>query len=67
MAKTSWDAIVVGAGLSGMMAALDLARRGHEVLLVERHARAGGRCGSFELDGYRFTIGCNDFGARCAK
>ncbi|WP_437906049.1 FAD-dependent oxidoreductase [Sorangium sp. So ce327] len=64
MAETHWDAIVVGAGLSGMTASLELARRGCKVLLVERLARAGGRCGAFELEGHRFTVGCNDFGAR---
>src|SRR5689334_5888294 len=64
MKETLRDAIVVGAGLAGMTAALRLARSGKTVLLLDRRPTAGGRCGSFELDGYRFTIGCNDFGAR---
>jgi hypothetical protein len=62
----TYDAMVVGGGLSGMMAALELAGSGYRVVLAERCPRLGGRCGSFELDGHRFTIGCNDFGSRIA-
>jgi phytoene dehydrogenase-like protein len=58
------DAIVVGAGLAGLTAAIRLAQAGRSVLVLDRCRRAGGRCGTFELDGLRFTIGCNDFGAR---
>ena len=61
------DAIVVGAGLSGMMAALCLAIEGKSVLIVDRRSAPGGKCGTFECDGYRFTIGCNDFGGRIAR
>lgn len=61
------DAIVVGAGLSGMTAAICLARAGKSVLVLDRCERPGGRCGTFELDGHRFTIGCNDFGARIVR
>jgi phytoene dehydrogenase-like protein len=59
-----WDAIVVGAGLAGLTAALELSSRGRRVLVLDRRAEPGGRCGHFTLDGYQFTRGCNDFGAR---
>jgi heterodisulfide reductase subunit A len=39
-------ALVVGGGISGMTAALELARRGFEVVLVEREKRLGGLVGS---------------------
>lgn len=67
MREERFDAIVVGAGLSGLTAAIGLSRAGKSVLVVDRCARPGGRCGTFELDGRRFTIGCNDFGARIAS
>ncbi|MCB9647556.1 MAG: NAD(P)/FAD-dependent oxidoreductase [Deltaproteobacteria bacterium] len=64
MISATRDAIVVGAGLAGMTAALELARSGQRVLVVDRRPVAGGRCGIWEIDGHRFTVGCNDFGRR---
>ncbi|MGW4844379.1 phytoene desaturase family protein [Nocardia brasiliensis] len=56
------DAIVVGAGLAGLTAATTLQAAGHQVTLIERADRVGGLCGCHTLDGYPFTIACNDFG-----
>jgi len=36
-----WDAIILGAGAAGMMAAIEAARRGRRVLVID-HARAAG-------------------------
>ncbi|MGZ4666331.1 MAG: phytoene desaturase family protein [Frankiaceae bacterium] len=49
--------VVVGAGLSGLAAALHLAGAGREVSVVEREPRPGGRCGLLERDGFRFDTG----------
>jgi heterodisulfide reductase subunit A len=38
----SFDALVVGAGIAGLQAALDLADQGFQVLVVERQASIGG-------------------------
>lgn len=43
---------VVGAGLAGLRAASELARQGHEVIVFEARARAGGRVGGEWCDGH---------------
>ncbi len=57
------DAIIMGAGLAGLVAGLHLQQDGHRVLMLERREVPGGLCGTRVLDGYEFVIGCNDFGA----
>lgn len=43
MEKIQVDALVVGGGIAGMQAALDLADQGHQVALVEREPSIGGK------------------------
>ncbi|MCV7230742.1 phytoene desaturase family protein [Mycolicibacterium komossense] len=49
--------VVVGAGLSGLSAALQLAGRGHAVTVVERADHPGGRVGRADIAGYRIDTG----------
>ncbi|CAM5655020.1 D-amino acid dehydrogenase [Streptomyces griseorubiginosus] len=49
--------VVVGAGLSGLAAALHLLGAGRRVTLVERDATPGGRAGLLVRDGYRIDTG----------
>ncbi|KMO71994.1 phytoene desaturase [Mycobacterium sp. BK558] len=49
--------VVVGAGLSGLAAALHLAGRGRDVTVVERGAHPGGRVGREDIGGYRIDTG----------
>ena len=49
--------VVIGAGLGGLSAACHLTGAGHEVTVLEREARPGGRAGLLELGGYRFDTG----------
>ena len=41
--RTDYDVIVIGAGISGLAAAQDLANRGADVLVIEARDRTGGR------------------------
>ncbi|MER6013177.1 phytoene desaturase family protein [Streptomyces bluensis] len=49
--------VVVGAGLSGLSAALHLLGSGRRVTVVERDALPGGRAGRRDLGGYRIDTG----------
>jgi phytoene desaturase len=49
--------VVIGAGLSGLSAALHLAGRGRSVTVVERHPFPGGRMGQADIAGYRIDTG----------
>lgn len=55
------DAIVVGAGISGLFAATDLAARGHRVLVLEHDHQAGGLMAGMRRHGFHFDVGCQSF------
>lgn len=54
---TTTRAVVIGGGLGGLSAALELARRGFDVTLLERHAEVGGKASSRSWNGYRWDEG----------
>jgi phytoene desaturase len=51
------DIIVIGAGFAGLAAAIRLQAQGHQVLLVERRERVGGRAYQLVDRGYVFDMG----------
>ncbi|MDG1082706.1 MAG: phytoene desaturase [Planktotalea sp.] len=50
-------AIVIGAGLGGLSAAMRLGAKGYAVTVLDRLDRTGGRGSSIEQDGHRFDLG----------
>ncbi len=50
-------ALVIGAGVGGLTAAMKLRHAGLTVDLYEKQAGPGGRCGRVEFDGFRFDLG----------
>jgi C-3',4' desaturase CrtD len=64
---TRCDAVVIGAGIAGLTAAAELARRGIRTVVVERHNVPGGCASFYQRDGYRFDVGATlvgGFGSR---
>jgi len=51
------DAIVIGSGIGGLVAASLLARYGKDVLVCESHGIAGGAAHSFSRQGFQFDSG----------
>ena len=51
------DVVVIGAGLGGLAAAVDLARRGYDVEVVEAADQPGGKAGTVTLDGVEVDTG----------
>jgi len=49
--------VVIGAGVAGLATAGLLARDGHEVVVLEKNDRVGGRAGTIERAGFRFDSG----------
>ncbi|TWU03746.1 phytoene desaturase [Neorhodopirellula pilleata] len=49
--------VIVGAGPGGLASAMQLAKAGCEVTILERRDRVGGRTSAIEMDGFRFDCG----------
>ncbi|MFS0728023.1 phytoene desaturase family protein [Paenibacillus sp. 1P07SE] len=49
--------VIIGAGLAGMAAAIRLRADGHDVLVLEKNERAGGKLNIRQGKGYRFDTG----------
>lgn len=58
--KTDYSApriLIVGAGITGLTAAAQLAAAGRKCLLIESAEKVGGLCRTYELDDIRFDFG----------
>ncbi|CAN8295249.1 unnamed protein product [Cochlearia groenlandica] len=52
-----YDAIVIGSGIGGLVAATQLAVKEAKVLVLEKYLIPGGSSGYYERDGYTFDVG----------
>ncbi|MBN1134567.1 MAG: NAD(P)/FAD-dependent oxidoreductase [Methanosarcinaceae archaeon] len=55
----NYDVIVVGAGISGLLAALTLSKHGKKVLVLEKNQYVGGNCNSYKVDGFQVDTGAH--------
>lgn len=57
-----WDTIVLGSGISGLVAAAALARSGRRVLGLEQHLTPGGQTQTFRRQQWTFSTGVHYIG-----
>lgn len=60
----SADVVVIGGGVAGLVAALECAKVGLKVTVLERRDRLGGCVGRIELDGLMLDSGAESFATR---
>lgn len=49
--------VVIGSGFAGLSAATYLAKQGHNVTVIEKHDKPGGRARNFSAEGFIFDMG----------
>jgi len=57
MNSSHYDVVIIGAGMSGLAAAIRLAYFDKKVCVLERHYAAGGLNSFYALGGYKFDVG----------
>ena len=54
--KDHYDAVIIGAGIGGLVCGCYLAKAGMKVLILEKNIKPGGYCTSFKIDGFVFDM-----------
>jgi len=60
--QNAYDAVIIGAGIGGLVCGCYLARAGMKVLICEQHYKPGGYCTSFKRQGFTFDAAAHCFG-----
>ena len=58
----SLDVIIIGSGIGGTAAGALLAHSGYKTLILEKNGFVGGRCTSYEKEGFTVDVGVHLFG-----
>jgi phytoene dehydrogenase-like protein len=57
-----YDAVIIGAGIGGLVCGCYLAKAGMKVLIAEQHFKPGGYCTSFKRGKFTFDAAAHSFG-----
>lgn len=60
--QNTYDAVIIGAGIGGLVCGCYLAKAGMKVLIAEQHHKPGGYCTSFKRQGFTFDAAAHSFG-----
>ncbi len=61
--KYDYDAIIIGAGIGGLVAGCYLAKAGLKTLIIEKNSKPGGYCTSFIRKGFHFDACAHSLGS----
>lgn len=61
MSQVIYDTVIIGAGISGLKAGIDLNKAGLNTLILEARDRLGGRLYTKDLDGFAADLGASWF------
>ncbi|MFC1501051.1 phytoene desaturase family protein [Elusimicrobiota bacterium] len=61
--KYDYDAIIIGAGIGGLVCGCYLAKAGLKTLIIEKNSQAGGYCTSFTRGGFTFDACVHSLGS----
>ena len=61
--KNEYDVIIIGAGIGGLVCGCYLAKAGLSTLIVEKNAKPGGYCTSFNSNGFKFDAFVHSLGS----
>jgi len=62
MSSNEYDAVIIGAGIGGLVCGCYLAKAGMKVLIAEQHNKPGGYCTSFKRGNFTFDAAAHSFG-----
>ncbi|MFX1570593.1 MAG: phytoene desaturase family protein [Promethearchaeota archaeon] len=57
-----FDVIIIGSGIGGTAIGSILASKGFKTLLLEKNDFIGGRCSTYEKEGFKLDVGVHNFG-----
>lgn len=59
---SDYDVVVIGGGVGGTAVGAILSSQGLGTLLVEKNEIIGGRCSTYEKEGFKIDVGVHSFG-----